>query len=240
MMHIRSLGFKICALQCRKLYVMWSVETKPCCFEPPINQSKDVSGLWYLMYRCEAAWSKKLFSLSQTLKLLNSITSSTDISTISYFDYKTEPGTSSSSFTSKLQLLLSWSVCPVQYGDHRPYAAMTLLRAWRDRAEERASRRDFTSPNEVIQDELFDWLDDNEYAGEERNLPAISLLFGELIEKGLFSYDQYIQRIIARGETGLSFNEVSAALSPFSLLLLIGWIGAWFKTPELPPRHPSV
>lgn len=105
----------------------------------------------------------------------------------------------------------------MQYGDHRPYAAMTLLRAWRDRAEERASRRDFTSPNEVIQDELFDWLDDNEYAGEERNLPAISLLFGELIEKGLFSYDQYIQRIIARGETGLSFNEVSAALSLFSL-----------------------
>lgn len=114
-----------------------------------------------------------------------------------------------SSITNKLQLLLSWSVCPVQYGDHRPYAAMSLLRAWRDRAEERASRRDCVSPNEVIQDELFDWLDDNEYAGEAGNLPAVSLLFGELIEKGLFSYDQYIQRVIARGETGLSFSEVS-------------------------------
>lgn len=96
----------------------------------------------------------------------------------------------------------------MQYGDHRPYAAMSLLRAWRDRAEERASRRDGANPNEVIQDELFDWLDDNEYAGEAGNLPAVSLLFGELVEKGLFSYDQYIQRIIARGEMGLSFSEV--------------------------------
>lgn len=139
--------------------------------------------------------------------MLNSITSTTDISALTFFDSRVD--IDSSLFTHKLQSLLSWSVCPVQYGDHRPYAAMSLLRAWRDKAEDRASRHDFASPNEVIQDELFDWLDENEYAGEEGNRPAVSLLFGELVEKGLFSYDQYIQRVIARGETGLSFNEVT-------------------------------
>lgn len=112
-------------------------------------------------------------------------------------------------FSQKLFLLLSWSVCYLQYGDHRPYAAATLLRHWRDTAEERACRRDIAPPNELIQDGLFDWLDRDEKARDERNQSMVSLLFGELIQKGLFSYDQYIQRIIARGETGLSFNEVS-------------------------------
>ncbi|THH04935.1 hypothetical protein EW145_g5157 [Phellinidium pouzarii] len=111
-------------------------------------------------------------------------------------------------------------VSDVAYGDHRPYAAVTLLRQWRDKTEERASRRDFASPNEVIQDELFDWLDTNEKASDERNFPLVSLLFGELIQNGLFSYDQYIQRIIARGETGLSFNEEPGSRHRMSLRVI--------------------
>ena len=134
----------------------------------------------------------------------------TDISSISFFDSGVESDLDY--FSHKLGLLLSWSICPFQYGSHRPYAAMTLLHIWRDRMEDRASRRDCTSPDEVIQDALFDFLDINEYAGDAANLSAVSLLFGELVEKNLFSYDQYIQRIIARGESGLSFNEVSIAL----------------------------
>lgn len=86
---------------------------------------------------------------------------------------------------------------------------MTLLSQWRERAEERASRRDFAFPDEEIQDELFLWLDTNEEASDERNARMVSLLFGELIQKGLFSYDKYIQRLIARGEIGLSLNEVA-------------------------------
>ncbi len=96
----------------------------------------------------------------------------------------------------------------MQFGDHRPYAAVTLLRLWRDKTGERACRRDTESPNDKIQDAIFQWLDTNEMAGDERNLRALSLLFGELVEKELFSYDKYIQRVIARGETGLSFNDV--------------------------------
>jgi len=43
---------------------------------------------------------------------------------------------------------------------------------------------------------------------DERNRVNVSILFGDLIERDLFSYDKYIQRIIARGEVGLSMNEV--------------------------------
>ena len=113
----------------------------------------------------------------------------------------------------KVFLLLSWSVCWLQYGDHRPYAAASLLRRWRDRAEERASRSDADLPHELLQDLLFDWLDTSENAREPKNLSMVALLFGELIQSGLFSYDQYIQRIIARGEPGLSFNGVSLPVS---------------------------
>ena len=149
----------------------------------------------------------KVYNLKLLHQLLNSIVSTTDLKEISFFDSHQE--VDSPHFSRKLSLLLSWSVCYLQYGDHRPYAAASLLGIWRDRTEERASRRDFTSPNELIQDEIFEWLDTNEKARDLRNLTMISILFGELIQKGLFSYDKYIQRLIARGETGLSFSEAS-------------------------------
>lgn len=131
---------------------------------------------------------------------------STDLSSMPFFDSDTE--TSTDQFAHKLDLLLAWSVCYMQFGDHRPYAAVTLLRIWRDKAGERACRRDIDSPNDKIQDAIFQWLDTNDMAEDERNLRAISLLFGELVEKELFSYDKYIQRVIARGESGLSFSDV--------------------------------
>jgi mediator of RNA polymerase II transcription subunit 12 len=99
-------------------------------------------------------------------------------------------------------------VTPLQYGDHRPFAAVTLLRIWRDKAGDRATRRDCTPPDEFLQDRLFDWLDSSGAAGEGDNIRAVSLLFGKLVKHELFSYASYIQRLIARGEPGLSFAEV--------------------------------
>ena len=141
-----------------------------------------------------------------TEQLLNSITSRTELSSVAFFDAGGD--CQPEIFSRKLYLLLAWSVCCLQYGDHRPYAAATLLRHWRDRAEERACRRDIESPDDLIQDGLFDWLDTDDELCDDRNLNMATLLFGELIQKGLFSYDRYIQRLIARGEAGLSFNEV--------------------------------
>ncbi|KAI0829604.1 hypothetical protein BC628DRAFT_1314187 [Trametes gibbosa] len=148
-----------------------------------------------------------LGSLSSALsdvKLLNSISGKTDMASVSLFDDSSEI---SPSFSRKLDFLLTWSVTPLQYGDHRPYAAACLLQIWRNKAEERAIRRDAPSPDGQIQDLLFDWLDSSDVAGDPGNLPAVALLFGQLAKHGLFSFGQYMQRLIARGETGISFSQ---------------------------------
>jgi mediator of RNA polymerase II transcription subunit 12 len=138
-------------------------------------------------------------------QLLNSISSSTDLDTIAFFelvvDYSPE-------FVEKLNLLLTWSVTPLQYGDHRPFASVTLLRGWCDKALKRASRRDCPPPDEFMQDRLFDWLDLSDVTGEPKNIRAVALLLDNLIQNEVFSYNNYVQRLIARGEPGLSFNEV--------------------------------
>ena len=105
-------------------------------------------------------------------------------------------------------MLLTWSVTSLQYGDHRPFAAVTLIRLWRDRAHDRASRRGVATPSEFLQDQLFDWLDVSEVAGEAANIRDVALLYGKLVKHEVFSYASYIQRLIARGEIGLSYTEV--------------------------------
>lgn len=115
-------------------------------------------------------------------------------------------------FTEKINTLLSWAVTPLQFGDHRPYAAATLIGLWRNKCEERAMRREFTSPNEFLQDQLFDWLDESEIAGEECNLRNVAELFGKLVKDSLFDYAKYVQRLVARGEPGLSYTEVNHPL----------------------------
>ena len=139
------------------------------------------------------------------MQLLNSFTGHTDVSSFPFFD---DVSDDVAAFTRKLDLLLTWSVTPLQFGDHRPYAAATLLRLWQDPAAERALRRDRESPHDLIQDQLFDWLDANEIAADADNLPNLALLFGQLVRRELFSYPQYIERLIARGEEGLSGEEV--------------------------------
>ncbi|OSD03951.1 hypothetical protein PYCCODRAFT_163808 [Trametes coccinea BRFM310] len=149
-----------------------------------------------------------LSSALSDIKLLNSISGKTDMTTVSLFDDSSEI---SPSFSRKLDFLLTWSVTPLQYGDHRPYAAACLLLIWRNKAEERAIRRDAPSPDGQIQDLLFDWLDNSDVAGDPGNLPAVALLFAQLVKHGLFSYGLYMQRLIARGETGLSFSDAQGS-----------------------------
>jgi len=105
-------------------------------------------------------------------------------------------------------MLLNWSITPHQYGVHRPLAAATILRNWRDRTGDHASRRYTTPPDTFLQDQLFHWLDSSEFAAELDNIQAVALLFGNLIELELFSYTSYIQRLVARGEQGLSPTDV--------------------------------
>lgn len=122
-------------------------------------------------------------------------------------------------FIEKLDVLLTWCVTPLQYGDHRPFAAVALISNWRNRQHERAARRHLVSPDDFLQDQLFDWLDTSETTGKPDNSRSVALLFGRLVNRQLFSYSNYIQRLIARGEAGLSFTEVSPHLPVPSTLI---------------------
>ncbi|KAG1727617.1 hypothetical protein EDB19DRAFT_1897524 [Suillus lakei] len=132
---------------------------------------------------------ERLGSLVLDIQILNSICSSTDMSSIS------------SSFVDKLNTLLTWAVTPLQYGSHRSYAAVTLLQAY----HERNARRELSSA--TLHDHLFAWLDSKPIAREAGNLRAVAGLFGKLMKSGLFDYAAYVQRLVARGEEGLSLSE---------------------------------
>ncbi len=143
---------------------------------------------------------------------MNSIFEQTNLKEIVFFDFNIDDA---KNFARKIDVLFTWSVTPLQYGHHRPFAAVSLLSAWQEKLSERAHRRDLISPQEFLQDRLFDWLDLSPAARAEESINAVTLLYGTLIERGLFCYATYIQRLVARGESGLSLAEVQ----PFSALL---------------------
>ena len=141
----------------------------------------------------------------------------------------------------KLDILLAWSVTPLQYGDHRPFAAVTLIQLWRNRACDRACRRDTGTPSQFLQDQLFDWLDTSDVAGEPSNIGSVALLYGKLIKHDIFSYSGYIQRLIARAEPGLSFTEVGRLLTPVVTSMFITWkmSGNWVPSSFIPHLDPT-
>src|SRR5258708_34063597 len=62
-------------------------------------------------------------------------------------------------FAAKLDRLLTWSVTLLQFGDHRPYVAATILRRARAQWGARAARLNSAAPAGKLQDLLFEWLD---------------------------------------------------------------------------------
>lgn len=92
---------------------------------------------------------------------------------------------------------------PLQFGPHRPSAAVTLLSQYC----ERTARRELSCA--TLHDYLFDWLDTSDVAADSANLRSVSALFGKLVKDSLFDYAVYIQRLVARSEPGLSCSEVS-------------------------------
>lgn len=81
-----------------------------------------------------------------------------------------------------LALLLTWAASPAQHGVHRPFLVATLL-----------ARR--AEPD--VQDALVEWLEDGDAAQSAR---GAARLMGELARAGLFSYERFLQRTLARGE----------------------------------------
>ncbi|KAF8756928.1 Transcription mediator complex subunit Med12 [Rhizoctonia solani] len=168
------------------------------------------------------------------VQLLNSIGPGTDLSCASYF----QPDGSDDQ---KLSVLLTWAVTPSQYGSHRPFLACSLL-----------ARR---SEGTRWQEGIWRWLDESDEvraigiwendkeegvstsAGIDdaskimwHSRDAVALLVGELIEKGLFSYGWYMQKLIARGITdpnlarpkyGLSASTREGLLTYFKLIFAV-------------------
>ncbi|GAB1521557.1 RNA polymerase II mediator complex subunit [Rhizoctonia solani] len=149
------------------------------------------------------------------VQLLNSIGPGTDLSCASYF----QPDGSDDQ---KLSVLLTWAVTPSQYGSHRPFLACSLL-----------ARR---SEGTRWQEGIWRWLDESDEvravgiwendkeegvstsAGIDdaskimwHSRDAVALLVGELIEKGLFSYGWYMQKLIARGITDPNLARVASS-----------------------------
>ncbi|KAI0248197.1 hypothetical protein BJV78DRAFT_1334324 [Lactifluus subvellereus] len=149
--------------------------------------------------RNDAMWFRNL--PHECSRKLNSIGPTTDLETFTFFDRGIE---SEQLFAAKLDRLLTWSVTPLQFGDHRPYVAATILRRARAQWGARAARRNSAAPDGKLQDLLFEWLDRDETCNE---VASVALLFGELVRSELFSYASYVQRLIARCEPGLLYSE---------------------------------
>lgn len=67
----------------------------------------------------------------------------------------------------------------------------------------RAVRRKLPKPDGALQEKLFRWIDASEVARDHHaNLEGVALLYAELCRRGLFSYRWFLQRLMARGETG--------------------------------------
>ncbi|KAH0832416.1 hypothetical protein J3R83DRAFT_13456 [Lanmaoa asiatica] len=132
-----------------------------------------------------------LGSMVVDIQKLNSISCTTDMSTIGFFP-SCSGDSSSSAFIEKLDTLLTWAVISLQFGPHRPFAAVTLLGQYCERTAHRELSR------ATLHDYLFDWLDTSDVAADSANLRSVSALFGKLVKDGLFDYAAYIQRLVAR------------------------------------------
>ena len=137
---------------------------------------------------------------------MNSIWPTTDLEYFYFFDGGIE---SVQLFAAKLDRLFTWSVMPLQFGDHGPYVAATILLHARAQWGARAARRNSTAPDGKLQDLLFEWLNRDETSNE---VASVALLFGELVRNELFSYASYVQRLIARCEPVLLCSEVSIGM----------------------------
>jgi len=142
---------------------------------------------------------------------MNAITPRTSLESMTILlDSNGETDFASDLFWDRAYVLLDWSVTPLQYGDHRVYAVANVLRRSKEKLDEQLALRDPSYPqgDALFQMRLFEWLDTSMTVGELDNRRTVALLLGKLIKLQLFSYAQYVQRLIARGDVGLGPHAV--------------------------------
>ncbi|KAG0201412.1 RNA polymerase II mediator complex subunit [Mortierella sp. GBA30] len=120
----------------------------------------------------------------------------------------------------RVNTLCEWAITNSRYGHHRVYLVGTLLNIWLESPTLSAH----IPPHERtirLQSALLEFLDSfnghhhssahsqatghgheqhHNHHGQEDTLDAVARLYGNLIHDHLFSYQQYLQRLIARGD----------------------------------------
>ncbi|KAL1916568.1 uncharacterized protein VTP21DRAFT_5759 [Calcarisporiella thermophila] len=131
------------------------------------------------------------------ISLLDEIEKTQDLLTTcrQFFGIHT-PSAASSSFESRVHLLCEWATTPLRHGDHRCYAVATVLELWRQDVSRGKLARDRQM---LLQDALLRFLDVRTSQSDEE-YELVSRLYGEFIRLGLFSFQKYMQRLIARGD----------------------------------------
>ncbi|KAF9020148.1 RNA polymerase II mediator complex subunit, partial [Haplosporangium bisporale] len=127
----------------------------------------------------------------------------------------------------KVNTLCEWAITSSRYGLHRIFLVGTLLSIWKESSTLSASHISGDEKGSRLQSALLEFLDrymggspsshhlshfhtqghhhhhqlsHNPEQGIEETHDAIARLFGNLIHGRLFSYQQYLQRLIARGD----------------------------------------
>ncbi|KAG0050520.1 RNA polymerase II mediator complex subunit [Gryganskiella cystojenkinii] len=121
---------------------------------------------------------------------------------------------------SRVHTLCEWAITNSRHGHHRVYLVGTLLSIWKGSTTLSPYMMD-TEKLSRLQSALIEFLDNfngttldhqsgsafanqhhhhHQSPGSEDTLEAMARLFGNLIHERLFSYQQYLQRLIARGD----------------------------------------
>ncbi|KAG0022181.1 RNA polymerase II mediator complex subunit [Podila clonocystis] len=126
----------------------------------------------------------------------------------------------------RVNTLCEWAITSSRYGLHRIYLVGTILSIWKESPSLSASHISADEKGSRLQSALLEFLDrymggspsshhlsypliqghhhhqlsHNPEQGIEETHDAIARLFGNLIHGRLFSYQQYLQRLIARGD----------------------------------------
>ncbi|WVQ98147.1 hypothetical protein IAU59_005269 [Kwoniella sp. CBS 9459] len=184
-----------------------------------------------LQLRNEALWFKTLVDERSSsprrqqmaeIQKLDSVCEDTNMIdlTKSFFD-GTSSATSNSPDLAKLEekifILLNWAMGLFQLGSHRPYAVYTILKHWHEQHEEHQSKQPRPHIIELFPI-LYKWLDSSTAARKEENVQAIGITFGELTRQGSFSYGQYLQALISRGQTARSTSTTGKKSHHLALL----------------------
>ncbi|KZV96289.1 hypothetical protein EXIGLDRAFT_435689 [Exidia glandulosa HHB12029] len=117
-------------------------------------------------------------SMMSEIQALNAVTMDTDLTALARRN-------------SSLALLLTWAASPAQHGVHRPFLVATLI----------ARRAEYEDDPDALQNALIEWMDGSDECMASQSARGAARLMGELARVGLFSYERFLQRILARGDT---------------------------------------